>query len=138
MTFEAVGTRTESIAVTLTDFELERILQEAYTLDQIIEELMGRLEAEVLVDIVCADNDLCRIKKSQNYQAACGYVKNKYKICDKRKDGFGIFLVEKDGEWDYHKDEYDDKYIRRLTPEETEEYDKVQSLRSIIDMMKHQ
>lgn len=138
MDFNVVGSRTESIAVTLKDLELERILQEAYTLDQIIEELMNRLEAEVLVDIVCTDNDLCRIKKSQNYQAARRYVKNKYKICDKRKDGFGIFLVEKDGEWDYHKDEYDDKYIRKLTPEEIEEYDKIQSLKSIIDMMHHQ
>lgn len=137
MDFNVVGSRTESIAVTLKDLELERILQEAYTLDQIIEELMNRLEAEVLVDIVCTDNDLCRVKKSRDYQAACKYVKNRYKICDKRKDGFGIFLVERDGDYDYHKNEYDDKYIRRLTPEETEEYDKVQSLRSIIDMMKH-
>lgn len=137
MDFNVVGSRTESIAVTLKDFELERILQEAYTLDQIIEELMNRLEAEVLVDIVCTDNDVCRVRKSRDYQAACRYVKNKYKICDKRKEGFGIFLVERDGDYDYHKNEYDDKYIRRLTPEETEEYDKVQSLRSIIDMMKH-
>lgn len=137
MDFNVVGSRTESIAVTLKDFELERILQEAYTLDQIIEELMERLETEVLVDIVCTDNDLCRIKKSQNYQATYKYTKNKYKICDKRKEGFGIFLVERDGDYDYHKNEYDDKYIRKLTPEETEEYDKVQSLRSIIDMMKH-
>lgn len=137
MDFNVVGSRTESIAVTLKDFELERILQEAYTLDQIIEELMGRLEAELLVDVVCADDDVCKARKPRDYQAACKYVKNRYKICDKRKDGFGIFLVEKDGEWDYHKDEYDDKYIRRLTPEETEEYDKIQSLRSIIDMMKH-
>ena len=37
MDFNVVGSRTESIAVTLKDFELERILQEAYTLDQIIE-----------------------------------------------------------------------------------------------------
>lgn len=138
MDFNVVGSRTESIAVTLKDFELERILQEAYTLDQIIEELMNRLEVEVLVDIVCTDNDVCRVRKSRDYQAACRYVKNKYKICDKRKEGFGIFLVERDGDYDYHKNEYDDKYIRRLTPEETEEYDKVQSLRSIIDMMKHQ
>lgn len=137
MDFNVVGSRTESIAVTLKDFELERILQEAYTLDQIIEELMNRLEAEVLVDIVCTDNDVCKVRKSRDYQAACRYVKNKYKICDKRKEGFGIFLVERDGDYDYHKNEYDDKYIRRLTPEETEEYDKVQSLRSIIDMMKH-
>lgn len=137
MDFNVVGSRTESIAVTLKDLELERILQEAYTLDQIIEELMNRLEAEVLVDIVCTDNDVCRVRKSRDYQAACRYVKNKYKICDKRKEGFGIFLVERDGDYDYHKNEYDDKYIRRLTPEETEEYDKVQSLRSIIDMMKH-
>lgn len=138
MDFNVVGSRTESIAVTLKDLELERILQEAYTLDQIIEELMNRLEAEVLVDIVCTDNDVCRVRKSRDYPAACRYVKNKYKICDKRKEGFGIFLVERDGDYDYHKNEYDDKYIRRLTPEETEEYDKVQSLRSIIDMMKHQ
>lgn len=138
MDFNVVGSRTESIAVTLKDFELERILQEAYTLDQIIEELMNRLEVEVLVDIVCTDNDVCGVRKSRDYQAACRYVKNKYKICDKRKEGFGIFLVERDGDYDYHKNEYDDKYIRRLTPEETEEYDKVQSLRSIIDMMKHQ
>lgn len=137
MDFNVVGSRTESIAVTLKDLELERILQEAYTLDQIIEELMNRLEAEVLVDIVCTDNDVCRVRKSRDYQAACRYVKNKYKICDKRKEGYGIFLVERDGDYDYHKNEYDDKYIRRLTPEETEEYDKVQSLRSIIDMMKH-
>lgn len=137
MDFNVVGSRTESIAVTLKDFELERILQEAYTLDQIIEELMDRLEAELLVDVVCADNGVCRVRKSRDYQAACKYVKNKYKICDKRKDGFGIFLVEKDGEWDYHKDEYDDKYIRKLTPEKTEEYDKIQNLRSLIDMMRH-
>lgn len=132
MDFNVVGSRTESIAVTLKDFELERILQEAYTLDQIIEELMNRLEAEVLVDIVCADD-----VRKVNHQGAYKYVKNRYKICDKRKEGFGIFLVERDGDYDYHKNEYDDKYIRRLTPEETEEYDKVQSLRSIIDMMKH-
>lgn len=136
MNFEAVGTRTECIAVTLKDLELERILQEAYTFDQIVEELIGRLETELLVDIVCPDDDDVH-KSKVSYQGAYKYVKNRYKICDKRKDGFGIFLVEKNGEWDYHKDEYDDKYIRRLTPEETEEYDKVQSLRSIIDMMKH-
>lgn len=129
MNFEAVGTRTESIAITLKDLELERILHEAYTFDQIVEELLSRLEGELLIDIVCSD-------ESPRYkESASKYVRNKYRICDKRKDGFGIYLVEINGEWDYHKDEYDDKYIRKLTPEEIEEYDKIQSLRSIIDMM---
>lgn len=133
--FEATGTRRESVVVTLHEHELRRILDEAYTFDQLVEELTSRLETELLIDIVCSDEDK---KKSSRYrESAFKYVKNKYKICDKRKDGFGIFLVEKDGEWDYHKDEYDDKYIRKLTPEETEEYDKIQSLRSLIDMMRH-
>lgn len=133
MNFEAVGTRTESIAITLKDLELERILHEAYTFDQLVEELMTRLETELLVKILRPDVP----SYSGYFKSAYKYVGGKYRICDKRKDGFGIFLVEINGEWDYHKDEYDDKYIRRLTPEETEEYDKVQSLRSIIDMMKN-
>lgn len=133
MNFEAVGTRTESIAITLKDLELERILHEAYTFDQIVEELLNRLETELLVKILRPDVP----SHSGYFKSAHKYVKGKYRICDKRKDGFGIFLVEINGEWDYHKDEYDDKYIRKLTPEETEEYDKVQSLRSIIDMMKN-
>lgn len=133
MNFEAVGTRTESIAITLKDLELERILHEAYTFDQLVEELMGRLEVEFLVKIMCSDETT---GYSGYFKSAHKYVRDKYRICDKRKDGFGIFLVEKNGEWDYHKDEYDDKYIRKLTPEETEAYDKIQSLKSIIDMMK--
>lgn len=132
MNFEAVGTRTESIAITLKDLELERILHEAYTFDQIVEELLSRLEVELLVKIACSGDT----EYSSYFKSAHKYVRDKYRICDKRKDGFGIFLVEINGEWDYHKDEYDDKYIRKLTPEETEAYDKIQSLKSIIDMMK--
>ncbi|MGN1281857.1 MAG: hypothetical protein ACI4UM_08160 [Succinivibrio sp.] len=131
MNFEAVGTRTECITVTLKDLELERILREAYTLDQIVEELMARLEAELLVKIMCSDET----GSSGYFKSAHKYVREKYRICDKRKDGYGIFLVETNGEYDYHKDEYDDRYIRKLTPEETEEYDKIQSIRSLIDMM---
>lgn len=134
MNFEAVGTRTESIAVTLKEPEIERILREAYTFDQIVEELLSRLEVELLVKIVCSDET----EYSGYFKSAHKYVRDKYKVCDKRKDGFGIFLVEINGDYDYHKDEYDDKYIRKLTPEETEEYDKIKSLRSIIDMMTHQ
>lgn len=132
MNFEAVGARTECITVTLKDLELERILHEAYTFNQLVEELMTRLETELLVKILRPDVP----SHSGYFKSAHKYVGNKYRICDKRKDGFGIFLVEKNGEWDYHKDEYDDKYIRKLTPEETEAYDKIQSLKSIIDMMK--
>ena len=133
MNFEAVGTRTESIAITLKDLELERILHEAYTFDQLVEELLDRLEVELLVKIMCSDETTVY---SGYFKSAHKYVRDKYRICDKRKDGFGIYLVEINGEWDYHKDEYDDKYIRKLTPEETEAYDKIQSLKSIIDMMK--
>lgn len=132
MNFEAVGTRTESITITLKDLELERILHEAYTFDQLVEELTSRLETEFLVKIMCSEETGC----PGYFKSAYKHVRGKYRICDKRKDGFGIFLVEKNGEWDYHKDEYDDKYIRKLTPEETEAYDKIQSLKSIIDMMK--
>lgn len=133
MNFEAVGTRTECITVTLKDLELERILHEAYTFDQLVEELTDRLETDLLVKIMCSDETGgC----PGYFKSAHKYVRDKYRICDKRKDGFGIYLVEINGEWDYHKDEYDDKYIRKLTPEETEAYDKIQSLKSIIDMMK--
>lgn len=130
MNFEAVGTRTEAITVTLKDLELERILHEAYTLDQIVEELLSRLEIELIVKIVCSDET----EYSGYFKSAYKYVRDKYRIRDMRKaehGRIGIFLVEINGEWDYHKDEYDDKYLRMLTPEEIEEYDKIQSLRSI-------
>ena len=132
MSFEAVGKRTEMITVSLGEQELERILHEAYTFNQLVEELTSRLETELLVKIMCSEETGC----PGYFKSAHKYVRGKYRICDKRKDGFGIFLVETNGEWDYHKDEYDDKYIRKLTPEETEAYDKIQSLKSIIDMMK--
>lgn len=133
--FEAIGTRRESVVVTLHEHELKRILSKAYTFDQLVEELTSRLETELLIDIVCSDEG--KRKSSRYRESAFKYVKNKYKICDKRKAEQGIYLVEKDAEWDYHNDTYRDRDIRRLTPEETEEYDKIQSLRSLIDMMRH-